>query len=64
MFEGVKMVDEMEAEFERIREGCRDIIQHIDTYLFTLKLDDHYSEAAGYSRMMEIIEAKVQDIAR
>lgn len=64
MFEDVKTVKDIEDEFSRIREDCREIIQHIDTYLLTLKLDDNFSEAIGYSRMMEIIEAKIQNIGR
>lgn len=64
MFENVKTVEEMESEFERVRDTCRDIVHYIDTYMISLKLDDHYRDASGYSRMMEIIEAKIQDMAR
>lgn len=64
MFENVKTVEDIESEFARIRECCFEIVTCIDTYTNALKLDDGYSEAIGYSRMTEIVEAKIQDMAR
>lgn len=64
MFENVKTVEDIESEFARIKACCRELVPYIDVYLNTLRLDDHHRDAAGYSRMMEIIEAKVQDMAR
>ena len=63
MFENVKTVEDMESELSKIREECREIVQYIDTYMISLKLDDTYEDASGYSRMMDIIEAKIQDMA-
>lgn len=64
MFENVKTIEDMENEFGRIRESCCETVTYIDRYLNVLKLDDEDSKAAGYSRMMEIIEAKIKDMAR
>lgn len=63
MFENVKTVEDMQSELVKIRTACLEIVRYIDAYMVPLELDDDYEDASGYSRMMDIIEAKVQDMA-
>ena len=60
----VKTVEEMESALISLREGCEDVIRYIDTDLEVIRMDDADQDVIGYWRMIEIIEAKIQDMAR
>lgn len=64
MIIGAKTTSDLEAKLEDIRQQCEDIERYIDAYLQVLRMDDEYQDAKGYWRMVEIIESKVQDLAR
>lgn len=59
-----KTTSDLEARLEDIRQQCKDIERYIDAYLQVLQMDDDYQDAGGYYRMVEIIESKIQDLAR
>lgn len=59
-----KTTSDLEEKLADIRQQCKDIERYIDAYLQVLRMDDEYQDARGYWRMVEIIESKVQDLAR
>lgn len=59
-----KTTSDLEGKLEDIRQQCKDIERYIDAYLQVLRMDDDYQDAGGYYRMVEIIESKIQDLAR
>ena len=59
-----KTVKDLEDKLLDIRRQCLDIERCIDVYLQVIRIDDADQDAGGYRRMVEIIESKIQDLAR
>lgn len=59
-----KTTSDLEVKLMDIYQQCEDIERYIDAYLQVLRMDDEDQDASGYYRMVEIIESKVQDLAR
>lgn len=59
-----KTTSDLEDKLIDIKQQCLDIERYIDSYLKVLRLDDEDQDASGYWRMIEIIESKIQDLAR
>lgn len=59
-----KTTSDLEAKLLDIRQQCGDIERYIDAYLMVIRMDDADQDASGYWRMIEIIESKIQDMAR
>lgn len=64
MIINAKTTSDLEAKLEDIRQQCEDIERYIDAYLQVIRMDDEDQDAGGYYRMVNIIESKVQDLAR
>ena len=59
-----KTVKDLEDKLLDIKRQCLYIERYIDGYLKVLEMDDEDQDAGGYWRMIEIIESKIQDLAR
>lgn len=59
-----KTTSDLEAKLLDIRQQCADIERYVDAYLMVIRMDDADQDAGGYWRMVEIIESKIQDMAR
>lgn len=59
-----KTVKDLEDKLLDIRQQCLDIERYIDAYLQVVRMDDADQDASGYWRMIEIVESKIQDLAR
>ena len=59
-----KTVKDLEDKLLDIKQQCLDIERYIDSYLKVLEIDDEDQDAGGYWRMIEIVESKIQDLAR
>lgn len=59
-----KTTSDLEAKLLDIRQQCEDIERYVDVYLQAIRMDDADQDAGGYWRMIEIIESKIQDLAR
>ena len=59
-----KTVKDLEDKLTCIKQECLEITAYIDDYLKALRLDDEDQDANGYWRMVQIIETKIEDLAR
>ena len=59
-----KTTSDLEAKLLDIRQQCADIERYVDAYLMVIRMDDADQDAGGYWRMVEVIESKIQDMAR
>lgn len=59
-----RTTSDLEAKLLDIRQQCEDIVRYVDAYLKVIRMDDADQDAGGYWRMIEIIESKIQDLAR
>lgn len=59
-----KTVRELEDKLMDIKRQCLEISEYVDIYLKVLRIDDEDQDANGYWRMMDIVEAKIEDLAR
>lgn len=59
-----RTTSDLEARLMDIYQQCEDIESYISAYLKVIRMDDADQDAGGYYRMVEIIESKVQDLAR
>ena len=59
-----KTTSDLETKLLDIYQQCKDIERYIDAYLQVIRMDDADQDAGGYWRMIEIIESKIQDLAR
>lgn len=64
MIINARTTSDLEAKLVDIRQQCEDIERYIDAYLQVIRMDDADQDAGGYWRMVEIIESKIQDLAR
>lgn len=59
-----KTVSDLEDKLVDIKHQCEDIERYVAAYLNVIRMDDDDQDAGGYWRMVEIIESKIQDLAR
>ena len=59
-----KTTSDLEAKLLDIYRQCRDIERYIDVYLKVIRMDDADQDPSGYYRMIQIIESKIEDLAR
>ena len=59
-----KTTSDLEAKLLDIRQQCADIERYVDAYLMVIRMDEADQDAGGYWRMVEVIESKIQDMAR
>lgn len=59
-----KTVGELDSRLSDIYLQCTDIQRYIDAYLRVIRMDDADEDANGYYRMIQIIESKIEDLAR
>ena len=59
-----KTVEELDSRLSDIYVQCNDIQSYIDVYLKVIRMDDADQDPSGYYRMIQIIESKIEDLAR
>ena len=59
-----KTTGELESKLVDIYQQCNNIQRYIDSYLNVIRMDDADQDANGYWRMIQIIESKIEDLAR
>lgn len=59
-----KTVEELDSRLSDIYLQCSDIQSYIDAYLKVIRMDDADQDSSGYYRMIQIIESKIEDLAR
>lgn len=59
-----KTVRELEDKLMDIKRQCLEISECVDIYLKVLRIDDENQDANGYWRMMDIVDSKIEDLAR
>ena len=59
-----KTTSDLETKLLDIYQQCKDIERYIDAYLQVIRMDDADQDSSGYYRMIQIIESKIEDLAR
>ena len=59
-----KTTSDLETKLVDIRQQCQEIERYVDAYLMVIRMDDADQDAGGYWRMVEVIESKIEDMAR
>lgn len=60
----VETTSDLEARLMDIYRQCEDIGSCISAYLKVIRMDGADQDASGCWRMIDIIESKIQDLAR